>query len=305
MKKSPAAILRFHGVRGSRPVHDPHNLIYGGNSTCIEFDTGSNYSIVVDGGSGLQNLSALKSVNPQRKKLHILITHTHWDHVLMLPFLRQLESSDFEIHFYAPDVAGVPFKDIFHDLMKPGRLPIPKPSIKANLSFNKVTPGKTFIIEGKVKVVGFQVNHQHITLGYKISYESSVAAIIPDIASIEGGNLLGESFTEQAISIGVKKFEKNYQRQLIKFLEDVPNVVFDTHFNQENLKADWGHATPEFAMDICSKANVKRLFMFHHAPEDLDHDIAKKQMVAQRLAVQLGMDVINAREEDEWPLTAA
>jgi ribonuclease BN (tRNA processing enzyme) len=81
--------------------------------------------------------------------------------------------------------------------------------------------------------------------------------------------------------------------------------VFDTHFSTNNLKADWGHATPDIAIELCSKANVKRLFMFHHAPEATDHDVARKQASAQYTAMEHGIEVINAREEDEWLLTAA
>lgn len=305
MKKAAPAILRFHGVRGSRPVHTADNTNYGGNSTCLEFDTGHNYSIIVDGGSGLQHVSRMNSELTQRKRLHVLITHTHWDHILMLPFLRQLENLDCEIYFYAPDVGDVPFETIFMGLLKHGRLPIACPQLKAKIHFKKALPDKAFIIENKVKVIGFQVNHQHMTLGYKISYEKSVVAIIPDIASISNGNLLGQSFIEKASKIGVEAFEKQYNDNLIRFLKNVPNVVFDTHFNSDNLKADWGHATPEIALEVCIKAKVKRLFMFHHAPEDSDHDVAMKQLRAQNEAAKEGIEVLNAREEDEWPLTAA
>ncbi len=305
MKKAAPAILKFHGVRGSRPVHTPFNTNYGGNSTCIEIDTGMDYTIIIDGGSGLQHVINNLGEHPQRRRMHILVTHTHWDHVLMFPFLQQLECKNFEIHFHAPDAGGVSFNDIFAKLFKHGRLPIPAPNVQAKLFFHKVTPDAAFLIEGKVKVVGFQVNHQHITLGYRISYEDSIVAVIPDIASISNGNLLGESFAEQAKSTGTEAFEKQYNDNLVKFLKDVPNVVFDTHFNAQNLKADWGHATPEIAMDVCSRARVKRLFMFHHAPEENDQDVATKQMLAQRVAIANDMQVINAREEDEWPLTAA
>ena len=38
MKKSPASVLKFHGVRGSRPYHVTDLLGYGGNSTCLEIN---------------------------------------------------------------------------------------------------------------------------------------------------------------------------------------------------------------------------------------------------------------------------
>ena len=305
MKKHVPSILRFHGVRGSRPAHAPQNIGYGGNSTCIEFDPGLEFTIIIDGGSGLQHISQKLGDHPQRKRLHVLISHTHWDHVLQIPFLKQFNNPEFEIHFYAPDIAGRPFSELFSLLFKPGRLPVPALDFRAKITFHKVQPGVDFLIEGKVKVSSFQVNHQHITLGYKLSYGDSVVAIITDAASIKNGNYLGHGFNERAQLIGNAKFETEYNAQLVKFLGKVPTVVFNTHFNQSNLKADWGHATPEIAIEICAQAAVRQLFMFHHAPEDDDNAVAKKQMHARNLALPHGIEVINAREEDEWPLKSA
>ena len=305
MRKSPVTLLKFHGVRGSRPTHHTDLLGYGGNSTCIEIDTGLDFILAIDAGSGLQHITRAMGDHPHRKKLHLLITHTHWDHVLCLPFLKQLTNPDCEIHIHAPDVAGKPFSDLFEMLFTHGRLPIPRVAIKSNLVFHRVTPGKDFLIEGKVKISTFQVNHQHTTLGYKISHGEASVAIITDAAIIKNGNHLGDGMAERAIAIGKDAFEKEYDDKLNDFLSGVQTLVFDTHFNAKNLKSDWGHATPEIALDICSRAGIKRLFMFHHAPEDNDSKIALKQLRAREIALSLGIEVINAREEDQWPLKSA
>jgi ribonuclease BN (tRNA processing enzyme) len=110
---------------------------------------------------------------------------------------------------------------------------------------------------------------------------------------------------ERAQEIGKEAFETEYNNGLIAFLRGVDSLVFDTHFNEKNLKPDWGHATPEIAIDLCAKAGVKRLFMFHHAPEDNDSKVALKQTHARELALRFGIEVINAREEDQWPLISA
>ena len=305
MKKTHPAILKFHGVRGSRPIHHTEMTAYGGNSTCLEIDTGMDLTLVIDGGTGLQHLSGRSADHPKHNKIHILVTHTHWDHVLFLPFLKQLTHPHCDIHIHAPEVDGIPFSDLFEMLFAHGRLPIPRPAIKAKLTFHKLIPGQDFLIEGKIRIDTFQVNHQHTTLGYKISHGESSVAVITDASVISNGNHLGKGMPERAKEIGKEAFEKEYGDGLVAFLRGVHSLVFDTHFNAKNIKPDWGHATPEIAIDICARAGIKRLFMFHHAPEDNDCKVALKQMHARSLALKFGIEVINAREEDQWPLISA
>jgi ribonuclease BN (tRNA processing enzyme) len=304
MKRKPPCLLRFHGVRGSRPTHQIELLGFGGNTTCIEIDTGLDFILAIDGGSGLQHISQRLGNHPNHRKIHLLITHTHWDHVLFLPFLKQLHNPDCEIHIHAPDVGAQPFQELFNLLFKHGRLPIPRESIKSKLVFHRLEPGVDFLIEGKVKVSSIQVNHQHMTLGYKLGLFESSIAIITDVATIATGNFLGQGMKERAALIGKKSFEAEYNDQLTQFLNGVDSLVFDTHFNSQNLKSDWGHATPEIALELCARAKIKRLFMFHHAPEDSDRRVAMKQIYARNLALKHGIEVINAREEDEWPLAS-
>ncbi len=305
MKKALSPVLKFHGVRGSRPYHLTDLLGYGGDSTCLEIDCQLDFALAIDGGSGLRHVISRLQSNARHNKLHILITHSHWDHVLFLPLIKALTNADFEIHIHAPDVAGHSFEELFKKLMTHGRLPIPAPKIAAKLAFHKVIPMREFVIEGKVKVLPFQVNHQHTTLGYRVIAGETSTAIITDAATIHNGNYLGEGFGKRAAEIGKENFEAEYNTGLVNILKDVHTLVFDTHFNAKNIKSDWGHASPEIALDLCVKANIRRLFMFHHAPEDNDAKVAMKQAHARALPGGASVEIINAREGDEWPLKSA
>ena len=307
MNKKTKSVLKFHGARGSRPVHSISTIAYGGNTTCLEIDSGHDFFLVIDSGTGLSHLQKSIQRSPHRKKIHILVTHTHWDHIISLPFLPQFRDPDFEISIHAPDVGDKPFSELFQLLVKHGRLPINWTQTKCKLNFYRVEPNETFLIESKVKVSTFQVNHQHITLAYKIGLADSSIAIVTDTASLNPKNILGQGMASRAAKIGEEKFAQEYDGNLIQFLKGVDAVVFDTHFNEQNLRVDWGHATPQLALDYCAKAGVKKLFMFHHAPEDDDHAVALKQDLACHHPITLRhkIEVINAREEDEWTIRSA
>lgn len=302
-RKNPK--IKFHGVRGSRPVHQSSFLGYGGNTTCIEIETGDDFTLIIDAGTGLQKVASNLLQTPHKKKIHFLLTHTHWDHILHLPLLPQFSQPDFEITIHSPDVGETSFETLFKKMVTIGRLPVIWVPPKCRLTFHRVVPGESFLIENKLKISAYQVNHQHITLGYKFGFQESSLAVITDTAIMRPDNILGQDMQDLAQKIGLESFISLYNKGLIDFLRGVDCLVFDTHFNEQNLRPDWGHATPELALECCIKAGIKRLFLFHHAPEDNDHVVAKKQAHVRQTALPLGIDVQNAREEDEWPLLSA
>ncbi|WP_373400122.1 MBL fold metallo-hydrolase [Algoriphagus halophilus] len=76
-------IIKVWGCRGSLPSPGPENIIYGGNTSCVQVlykDT----CVILDGGSGIQRLG--KFLNPKIKEVHILLTHLHIDHTMGLGF---------------------------------------------------------------------------------------------------------------------------------------------------------------------------------------------------------------------------
>ena len=61
---------------------------YGGNTSCVEVTDGD-AQIIFDAGSGLRPLGLKMMGGPAGKgaaKIHLLMNHTHWDHMMGFPF---------------------------------------------------------------------------------------------------------------------------------------------------------------------------------------------------------------------------
>ncbi len=83
--------LRFWGTRGSLPKPGPTTLRYGGNTSCVEVRTARGTLIVLDCGSGAHGLGqALVAEASVPLHGHLLISHTHWDHIQGFPFFAPL-----------------------------------------------------------------------------------------------------------------------------------------------------------------------------------------------------------------------
>jgi phosphoribosyl 1,2-cyclic phosphodiesterase len=299
--------LRLHGVRGSRPTHRRGLLNYGGNSTSFEltFDR-EDFYLFLDGGSGLVPRGDELAASPAAagKRFNFLITHTHWDHILGFPFFKPIYAPVNQFNFYASNTTRSTFNDLFFGLQRSVNLPVPRDALKASLNFHSVAPGVPFAVEGKVQVDTLQLNHQGITLGYKVRYGQDSVAIITDNAPIAGGNYLGEGMAERAALTTPAAFESAFDQGLVGFLRGVHTVVFDTHFTETNLKVDWGHSTPERALAFAAAAGVKRLILFHHAPEEMDQAVDNKVLSIFHAGCHAGVEIDAAREGDVWPLSA-
>src|SRR5207248_2846031 len=83
--------VRFWGTRGSIPTPGPSTLKYGGNTSCVEVRGKGGTLLILDCGSGIRELGRhlldnLDVVADGQIRGHILLSHTHWDHIQGFPF---------------------------------------------------------------------------------------------------------------------------------------------------------------------------------------------------------------------------
>jgi len=296
--------LRLLGVRGSRPSHRRDLLVHGGNSTALEIVVNDDFYLFIDGGSGLVHRGIELGETSKHEKFHILITHTHWDHILGLPFFEPMYHPKNQVNFYASNTSRATFYDLFFGLQRAQNLPVPSSQFKAKLKFETIKPDQCFLVENKVRVETFQLNHQGVTLAFKITNTNDSVVIITDNAPMIPGNWIGEGMQELA-EANPSAFMADFEQRLVTFLTGVHTVVFDSHFTEKNLKPDWGHTTAERALEFCIKAGNKRLILFHHAPEDSDTQVDAKVQGIFTKALRHGIEVVAAREGDEWNLRCA
>src|SRR6187402_2641580 len=91
--------VKLWGVRGSIPVTKPEMKVYGGNTSCMDiWEDG--WQLVLDGGSGIQNFTVTYPL--ENKRIDVLLSHLHLDHIQGLGFFRYFFDPEFEIHIWGP-----------------------------------------------------------------------------------------------------------------------------------------------------------------------------------------------------------
>lgn len=97
---------------------------------------------------------------------HILISHTHWDHIQGIPFFAPLFAPGNEWDIYGPKGPGQSLREILAGQMQYTYSPITLDQCQAKIRYHDLVEG-TFDIDD-IKVSTHYLNHPALTLGYRL-----------------------------------------------------------------------------------------------------------------------------------------
>jgi ribonuclease BN (tRNA processing enzyme) len=243
-------IIRFFGTRGSVPSPRPTTLRYGGNTSCVEVRQTSSDSIVVfDAGTGICALGALLPVNLRR--VDVLLTHLHMDHILGLGFFSALFRPDLEVHIWGPSSPTQPLRKRLSRYLSPPLFPVRLRELPCWLTVHDVPLG-TFEIPGYA-VSAALVCHPGPTVGYRLDDGMSSVTYLSDHEPALGARVFPDS-PRWTSGLGLA--------------EGVDVLIHDAQYADEEYDehVGWGHSSISQAITFARTAGVGHLVPFHHDP---------------------------------------
>jgi CheY-like chemotaxis protein len=124
------------GTRGSVPTPGAPFLRHGGQTSCMQVSLGEDV-VVFDAGSGIRNLGHALASGPPRR-IHLFITHTHWDHIQGFPFFKPAYMPGFEIVIYGAEGFGKDLRSIFSGQLDRDYFPVQMGDMRAQLEFRQL-----------------------------------------------------------------------------------------------------------------------------------------------------------------------
>lgn len=246
--------IRFWGVRGSLPVPGKETLNYGGNTSCIEIDTGKDdETIIIDAGSGIKPLGQeLMNRGFGGNGIgHLFLSHYHLDHILGFPFFAPLFKKN-RFVIYGPKPRNDSLKDIINRLISAPFFPLSLGRLSAALDFKEIEPSEVVKLNG-INVSTARLNHPDGGLAYRFDLKGVSIAYMSDTEPTDEGKPDGV---------------------LVDLARGADVLIYDATYTSGEYvdKKGWGHSTPEHGIALASEACVKKLILFHH---DLDHSDKK------------------------------
>jgi len=133
--------VTFFGTRGSLPVPGPLTVRYGGNTSCFAVRSAGGTLIVLDMGTGAYALGRELAASGNPVRGHILISHTHWDHIQGLPFFAPLFRPGNEWDIYAPRGLGPSLREALSGQMQYTYFPLELEQLGATIRYHDLVEG--------------------------------------------------------------------------------------------------------------------------------------------------------------------
>src|SRR5947207_11968441 len=89
------------GCRGSVATPGAETVRYGGNTSCVEVSLDDGTVIVLDAGTGIRRLGQ-SLLERGARRLHLLLTHLHLDHLEGLRFFGPLFDPQVTLDVWGP-----------------------------------------------------------------------------------------------------------------------------------------------------------------------------------------------------------
>ena len=281
-------LIRFWGTRGSIAKAGPSTVRYGGNTSCVELRSSRGTLVVLDCGTGAHGLGqALAKSGPRPLHGHLLIGHTHWDHIQGFPFFTPLFVPGNEWHVYGPRGVGSSLRESLAGQMQYAYSPITLDDLGATLHYHDLVEGTLEV--GDIHVTTQYLNHPALTLGYRLEVDGVTIVYSTDHEPHSRIHATGS--TDPFVS------QDSHHAQ---FLADADLVIHDAQYTADEYasRTGWGHSTMEYAVEVALSAGVRRLALFHHDPTRDDDAIDRLVASARdRVAKAHGaMEVFAAAE---------
>lgn len=227
------------GTRGTVPVCGEDFLRYGGATTCV-FLRFEDQIVVLDCGTGMMELP--KFLHKDDRKITVLLSHPHADHLLGLPMCPAVFDPAKQIDIYGAVRNGMCVRQQVCALLAPPLWPVGPDRFPAEITFRDL-PEQMLL--GDVMVESMNGVHPDGVSLFRLTGGGKTVVIMTDC-----------SVTEENIPV------------FAKFSRDCDLLLCDGQYSQQEWKGreHFGHSTWVAAAQLGVSCGAKQVRIIHHDP---------------------------------------
>ena len=258
--------VTFWGTRGSLASAGPETTRYGGNTACVGVELDPTALVVLDAGSGIRRLGV--TVPERVRRIDILLSHLHMDHIQGLGFFAPLFRPGTEVHLWGPPSATLSLRARLTRYLSPPLFPVGLRDLPSHLVLHDVPTDAPFDI-GTLKATAKLVIHPGPTVGYRLDDGTTTVAYLPDHEPALGSREFPGPIrwlSGSGVAAGA----------------DV--LIHDAQYTSAEYanRVGWGHSSLRHAVDFARAVGARRLVTFHHDPSHDDTLLDGMHIEAER-----------------------
>ena len=245
--------VKVWGSRGSHAAPGPGTACYGGDTSCVELRTDAGDVVVLDAGTGIKGMG--ERLAPDVRRVDILLTHLHMDHIQGLGFFAPFHRPGLEVHIWGPGTAKSSLRTRLTRYLSPPLFPLLLRDLDCELHVHDLDAGP-FELPG-CTVACDRVCHPSTTMGYRIEADGVVVTYLPDHEPA----LARATFPGDPAWISGGELARRADL-----------LIHDAQYTAREYacRVGWGHSTLDDALAFARIAEVARFMPFHHDPSHDD-----------------------------------
>jgi phosphoribosyl 1,2-cyclic phosphodiesterase len=245
---------------------------YGGNTSSVQVLLDSGEQLLLDAGTGIRALGLNLATSA---RVDILLTHLHLDHIQGLMFFPPCFRAEAEIMIWGPASPEALLEERVARYISAPLSPVEVRELPCSVSFRDTPPSEWRI--GSATIVCEAVNHRGPTLGFRITEGDTTICYIPDHEPVLGTSLADVE----------PEWISGYD-----LAHDADLLIHDCQYTDEEYPehVGWGHSGMSDALTFASRAEARRVLLFHHDPLHTDGFLDRLGESARRRWAELGGD---------------
>lgn len=302
--------IKLWGTRGSVSVASPDIVRYGGNTTCVEVVSDcipQGNGLAMDGGSGSVPYSDSLLARGIRQN-NYLMTHYHHDHTMGIPLTGHPYIDGAHTNVWGPHEHDVGPRQMLEFLFRSPFFPVDFPMVKHRFTtHNLKTIGTQVLVVHPVG--GFQLHNVDVfkradAEGRQLAFKGGKKFPINQCLVVWMYRTMHPEYTvsyrfEERTTGRVFVFLTDHERtsgfsgDLVRHVSGAHLFVEDGQYSQavyDTRTAGFGHATPEYCVELAHRCLVERLGLTHHDPRAKDMAVDERLVEAKAHAVKIGCD---------------
>jgi ribonuclease BN (tRNA processing enzyme) len=248
------------------PAPSIDTVRYGGNTSSVLVVGSEGEHVILDAGTGIRPLG--RSLPKDLKRVDILITHLHMDHLQGLGFFPPLFSGALDVHIWGPPSTTMSLHQRLSRYLSPPLFPI---RLRDMPRLPELHDARPYFRIGSIRVRADRICHPGGTVGYRLTDPNGAClAYLPDHEPALGARQFP----------GPREWTSGFD-----LVRHADLLIHDAQYTDAEYPdhVGWGHTSARQLADLAAMAEARQLVPFHHDPDHSDAQLdAMTAEVAER-----------------------